>query len=108
MTTFIVNGQEKELVFRENGIDISRALIGNTYHGMDMDDEGNYIADQDEYTWWENYFVGLAEMNETITQYKENFDSDEVDRVVNDWINVDFENQSDQVIHGLKQTFGEL
>jgi hypothetical protein len=108
MSTFIVNGQEKELRFNVNGIDISRDFIGNTSHEMDIDDEGRYIATTDEFDWWHNTITAHEKMNATIAAYKEANDPDEVDRVVNDWIDTDLDNQPAQVIMGLEQVFGKI
>jgi hypothetical protein len=109
MAKFMVNGEEKELRYEVDGIDASADLIGNTHHGMDKDDEGRYIASQEDYDWWETYFADLETLEETIARYKENFDRDEVDRVVQDAISgFDYGDQPRQAILELEQVFGAL
>ena len=108
MTTFIVNGQEKELTMYFNGIECSADFIGNAAHGMDNDEDGNYIATQEDFEWWENTILAHENMENVIAAYKEKFDTGEVDQVVQDWINDDLESQPSQVLMGLEQAFGEL
>ena len=80
MATFIVNGQTKKLEMRDsNNIDWSQDFIGGTAHGMGRDGEGNYIATEREYQWWEDMIAAYQEMEEVIEQYKEKYGRDEVD-----------------------------
>lgn len=99
-TTFIVNGQVKGLEMRdENGIDWSADFIGNTAHGMSHDDEGNYIATEEDYQWWKDMIAAYQEMESVIEQYKEKYGRDEVD----EWLqksaafDVDLEDQPNSV-----------
>lgn len=110
MTTFMVNGEEKTLELRDgNGIDWSADFIGNTSHGMDHDEEGNYIAFEEEFEWWENTIEQWETMESIIVDYKNRFDRDEVDKVVSDHMGgYDLEYQPRNVIAGLKEVFGEL
>ena len=108
MTIFIVNGKEKELRMDVGGVDVSADFIGNTYHGMDDDEEGRYVASQEDFNWWRDVISSHLDMANIIEAYKEDNDPDEVDRVVNEWIGVDYENQPGQVAHGLEQNFGKL
>lgn len=105
MTTFIVNGQEKELRMMVGGVDISADFIGNTAHGMATDDEGRYIASQEDFVWWAKAIREDQEMEALIAQYKRSNDPDEVDRVVQDWVTGDLETNLGQVKMGLDQTF---
>jgi hypothetical protein len=105
MTTFIVDGQEKELRMDVNGMDISGDFIGNTHHGMASDDEGNYIATKEDFDWWRKTIAAHLAMEETIARYKQDNDPALVDQVVQDWIDTDLDDQPDQVTLGLKQAF---
>lgn len=107
-TKFMVNGREKEISYSVNGIDISADFIGNTAHGMTSDDEGRYIASQDDFEWWQNTIAAHEQMDATIAAYKQANDPDEVDQVVQDWIDTDLDNQPTQVLMGLKQAFGPI
>jgi hypothetical protein len=107
-TKFLVNGREKELSYKVNGIDISADFIGNTAHGMASDDEGRYIASPEDFEWWQNTIAAHEQMNAAIKAYKAKFDADEVDRVVQDWITADLDNQPGQVLMGLQKAFGEI
>lgn len=107
-TKFMVNGQEKELSYNVNGIDISADFIGNTAHGMASDGEGRYIASQEDFEWWQNTIAAHEQMDATIKAYKDNFDTDEVDQVVQDWIDTDLDSQPAQVLMGLNQVFGSI
>ncbi len=79
-TKFIVNGQVKGLEMRdENGIDWSADFIGNTAHGMSHDDDGNYIATEEDYQWWKDMIAAYQKMESLIEEYKEKFGRDEVD-----------------------------
>jgi len=108
MTKFMVNGQERELRYDVSGIDISGDFIGNTSHGMASDDEGRYIATQEDYDWWQKVIAAHQEMETAIVAYKETHDPDEVDRVAQDWMGGDLDNEPDQVLMGLKRAFGAI
>lgn len=108
MTKFMVNGKEKELTMHFRGIECSGDFIGNTSHGMDIDDEGRYIATQEDYDWWQNTISAHENMESIINIYKEKFDVDEVDKVVWDWADNDLDTSPAQVIMGLQQAFGGL
>jgi hypothetical protein len=110
MTTFIVNGEEKELILiGKNGIDWSDDFIGNTAHGMESDDEGRYIATEEDFEWWENMIAKWQRMEAVAAEYKDRFDRDEVDAVVNDAAGgYDLEYQPGAVIDALEETFGKL
>ena len=108
-TIFMVNGKEQEaLQMLVNGIDFSGDFIGNTAHEMDTDEEGRYIASQEDYDWWKNVINQHQKMEMVIAHYKSRFDADEVDRVVQDWIDTDLDNQPNQVLLGLEQAFGSV
>lgn len=107
-TKFMVNGREKELRYNVNGIDISADFIGNTAHGMAHDDEGRYIATPEDFEWWQNTIAAHEQMDAAIEAYKANFDANEVDRVVQDWIDTDLDAQPAQVLMGLEQAFGAI
>lgn len=105
-TKFIVNGQVKSLEMRdENGIDWSADLIGGTSHGMARDDEGNYIATQEDFEWWEKMITEYQAMESVIKQYKDKYGTDEVD----EWLqqsaafDVDLGDQPNSVKHALSQ-----
>ena len=106
MTTFIVNEKEKELTMMVNGIDISADFIGNTIHGMASDDEGRYIASQEDFDWWKDVIDQTQEMEAIIASYKLDNDPGEVDAVVQDWITNDLDLNLAQVKMGLAQHFG--
>lgn len=108
MTTFIVNGQQVKLEYIVNGVDISADFIGNTAHGMKHDDDGNYIASQDDLDWWRGTIAAYKRMSAIVDLYKRFFDQDEVDDVVRDWTGDDMETGPDQVIMGLEINFGPL
>lgn len=108
MTTFIVNGKEKELIYDVNGIDISGDFIGNTSHGMDQDDEGNYLAAQEDYDWWKNTINAHSATDALIKQYKEKFDHDDVDWIVGLWADSDLESCPALITQGLEGYFGKL
>lgn len=108
MTVFIVNGEEKELRYDHNGIDISQDFIGNTDHGMDVDDEGRYIATQEDYQWWKSVIEAHERLDRTIAAYKGEFDAGLVEQVISDWADDDYESHPKQVLMGLQQAFGEL
>lgn len=105
---FIVNGKEKDLRYNVNGTDISDDFIGNTFHGMAIDEEGRYIASPEDFNWWETTIVANENMDAVIAAYKEKFDADEVDRVVQDWVSNDLDTAPTQVIMGLRQVFGAI
>lgn len=78
-TTFLVNEVEHNLVMLdENGIDWSADFIGNTSHGMAHDEEGNYIATQEELAWWQDTIAAHLEMQALIRVYNERYGEDEV------------------------------
>ncbi len=106
MTTFLVNGKEQELRMMVNNIDISGDFIGNTAHGMDSDDEGRFIASQEDFEWWQKAITDNLQMEELIAKYKLTNDPDEVDRVVQEWITNDMDTDLAQVKMGLEQNFG--
>lgn len=108
MTKFIVNGEEKELRYDVNGIDISGDFIGNTSHGMSVDENGRYVTGKENFDWWETTIAANENMDGVIAAYKEKFDANEVDRVVQDWISIDLDTSPAQVLMGLKNTFGIL
>lgn len=108
MVTFIVNGSEKTLKMRVNGIDISGDFIGNTDHGMAHDEDGNYVASQEDFDWWKNTIEQHQEMEAAIKQYKDANAPEVVDQVVQDWIGADLGDQPAQVLMGLKKAFGKL
>lgn len=108
MSTFIVDGQEKNLSYIFNGIDCSDDFIGNTPHGMGVDDEGRYIASQDDFEWWQSTIAAHENMIDVIAAYKEEFDQDEVESVVQDWSNTDLDMVPVQVLLGLEQVFGSI
>lgn len=110
MTIFIVNGEERNLELRDgNGIDYSADFIGNNDPGMDIDEDGNYIATQEDFEWWKSTIASHKRMQDMIAQYKAANDPDVVDQVVQDWIGgVDLEYQLVQVAMGLEQAFGTL
>lgn len=108
MTTFIVNGQQMELRYNVNGIDISADFIGNTSHGMSHDDDGNYIATQEDFEWWRATILAHEQMDVVIEAYKERFGSDEVAEVVESWSGGDLETDPAQVLMGLERNFGPL
>lgn len=105
MTILIVNGRAKELRYDVDGIDISGDFIGNTAHGMVTDDEGRYIATEDDFTWWRDTIAAHQEMDALIARCKESNDPDLVDQVVQDWGSGDLDDIPKQVILGLTQTF---
>ena len=107
-TKFMVNGQEKELSYIFNGVDCSADFIGNTAHGMASDSDGRYIATQEDFEWWQDTIAAHEQMDATIEAYKASFGSDEVDLVVQDWIDTDLDNQPSLVIMGLERTFGAI
>lgn len=106
MATFIVDGKVRELTMRDtNGIDWSNDFIGNTSHGMENDDEGNYIASTEEYEWWKAMIADWEDMQEKIEEYKETYGSEEV----TDWLelshawSVDLEDQPNSVRSALAE-----
>lgn len=103
----MVNGQEMQLsLIGKNGFDWSADFIGNTNHGMRHDDEGRYIATQEEYDWWKNMIAEWENMESAIEDYKKINDPDEVDEVVNDTIGgFDLEDKPRNVIDALKEAF---
>jgi hypothetical protein len=79
MTIFLVNGEERRLEMRDkNNIDWSGDFIGNENHGMKRDEEGRYLATQEEYEWWDKAIAAHQEMNELIDQYKEKYGDEAV------------------------------
>jgi hypothetical protein len=107
-TVFIVNGQPKRLEMLVNGIDASGDFIGNTSHGMDSDGDDNYIASQQDFDWWKKVIQQHEKMADIISQYKLANDPHEVDRIAQDWSDVDLEYQPAQVLLGLERAFGKL
>ena len=109
-TKFMVNGEEKTVIMLgSNNIDWSADFIGNTNHGMKHDDEGRYIASQEEYDWWENMIAEWQHMESVIEDCKEANDPEEVQQVVNDTMGgFDLEDQPRNVIEALKETFGSI
>ena len=80
MTKFLVNGEERDLrMIDSNGIDQSGDFIGNTYHGMDHDEEGRYIASEEEYQWWADMIVSYEGMQEQINEAYEKYGREEID-----------------------------
>lgn len=109
-TRFMVNGQEKTLEMRAaNGIDWSADFIATGEQDWECDDDGRYIVTQEDFEWWENMITEWQYMESIIADYKDQFDRDEVDQVVNDTVGgYDLENQPKNVIHSLEQAFGKL
>lgn len=108
MTIFIVNGQEKVLRYDVNGIDVSRDFIGNTYHGMETDEEGRYLATQEDFEWWQEVIAAHQKLDETIARYKERFGDEEVDNIVWAWAGNDYDTHPGSVTLGLEKNFGKL
>lgn len=87
MATFNVNGQIKTLEMRDdNNIDWSNDFIGKTAHGMANDEEGNYIATEEDYQWWKDMIAAYQKMESLIEEYKEKFGCEEVD----EWLQKSF------------------
>jgi hypothetical protein len=107
-TKFMVNGQEKEVSYKINGIDNSGDFIGNTAHGMTSDDEGRYIASQEDYDWWVATIDAHIAKDDLIAAYKDKFDRDEVDQIVQDWAGGDLDSEPAQIKMGLEEAFGVL
>tara|TARA_R110000868_G_scaffold21307_1_gene88513 strand:+ start:1826 stop:2161 length:336 start_codon:yes stop_codon:yes gene_type:complete len=106
MTTFIVDGTAHNLTMRDdNNIDWSEDFIGNTAHGMDSDDDGNYIASADDFAWWKDMIANWQAMEEKITEYKEKYGWEEVTtwlEITHAWLG-DLEDQPNSVRHALSQ-----
>ncbi len=78
MTTFLIEGKEKELTYMVNGCDCSGDLIGNSAHGLTTDEEGRYIATQDDFDWWTTYFENDKKLEKAIAEAEEKHGRHEV------------------------------
>lgn len=108
-TKFMVNGKEKSLEMRDkNGIDWSADFIATGEQDWECDDDGRYIVTQEDFEWWQETIASHEHMDAVIAAYKEQFDPDEVNKVVQDWVGNDLETTPAQVIHGLEQAFGAI
>jgi hypothetical protein len=112
MTTLIVNGQERELTMDfpgHDGIDISADFIGNTEHGMEEDDEGRYIATEEDFQWWKRVIADHESLERMVADYRESFNSDDVDSVVQAAVgSTDLEDQPGRGKAALIEAFGIL
>lgn len=70
----IVNGEERELECRINGIDCSHDLVGNTAD-LKVNEEGIAIMSENDFEWWKEYLTNLKndteEINELCNEYPE-------------------------------------
>ena len=83
MTKFMVDGQEKTLELRDsNGIDWSADFIGNTAHGMENDEDGRYIATQEDYDWWVDAARQEEEASALEDKYAEKYGREAVDEII--------------------------
>lgn len=84
MTEFIVDGEVHELEWIDpvTGTDCARDVIGNTAHGMEMDDDGRYIATAEDLEWWESYFEASQEMSAMLKEYEDKYGYFAID----DWL----------------------
>jgi len=102
MTTFIVNGKEKEIEMRdENGIDWSDDFVGNNSHGIARDDEGRWIVSEDDYNWWASTIAAHEEMTQQIRRYKNEYGNDAVDQQLTRMFNGDLEDWPGDVSRAL-------
>jgi hypothetical protein len=111
MTTLIVNGQEREITmsFPGHSGDISSDFIGNHSTDMDVDDEGRYIATEEEFQWWKATIAAHERLDQMVADYKAEFDSDEVESVVNEAVGgFDLEDQPALGKAALVKAFGAL
>lgn len=111
MATFNVNGQIKSLTMRdENGIDGSADFIGNTSHGMSRDDDGNYIATEEDFQWWKNMIADYQDMQRVIREYNEKYGRDAVEKHLHDQVawEVDLEDQPNSVRAALAEMKDEV
>jgi len=106
MATFMVNGKEKELRYNFGGIDISNDFIGNTNHGMKIDNEGCFVADQDDFNWWQDIIKLHENMDKVIDDYKYNFGRAQVSEVVEDTATGDYEQDPGIITNALIEVFG--
>ena len=107
-TLFVVDGEEKAVEYLIDGIDISADFIGNTYHGMERDEDGRYIATQEDYDWWIDVIANYQALDDLIIRYKEDNDPDEVQVIIEDWAGGDYEVEPARITMGLEQAFGKL
>lgn len=83
MAYFNVGGQIRKLEMRdENGVDWSADFIGNTAHGMDYDEDGNFVTDEEEFRWWEDMIEEYQEMEEKVEEYKEKYGREAVEELL--------------------------
>lgn len=106
MVTFIVDGKELVLTMRDdNGIDWSADFIGNTAHGMEIDEEGRYIASRADYEWWDNMIVAYQDMQAQLKDYQQRYGYDTVE----EWLRQsaawerDLEDQPSSVLQALRE-----
>jgi len=109
MATFIVDGKEKVLNYLWNGIDCSADFIGNTAHGMDIDDEGRFIASKEEFEWWKATISDYEAMDKVVEKYVAEFGDEAVQRVIEEASGGrDMEDIPAHVILELTREFGEI
>jgi len=106
MATFLINSEEKELVYRSNGgVDYTNDVIGNTCHGMDIDDEGRFVATQDDYDWWQTYFDDDVKLMGIVAEYKDKYGDEKVESFLQETsaYAVDMEDIYSSVTHQLAE-----
>lgn len=111
MTTFNVNGQVRSLEMRdENGIDWSADFIGNTSHGMIHDEDGNYIATEEDFQWWKNMIADYQDMQRIVEEYEEKFGREAVEKHLHEYSawEVDLEDQPNSVRFALAEMKDEV
>lgn len=108
MATFIVDGKEKTLEMRDaNGIDWSNDFIGNTQHEMQVDDDGRYIASQEDYDWWAKTISAHLAAEVLIEEYKSQHGRTEVEECLSKTYayDTDLDSQPASVEHALTEWF---
>jgi len=53
---FLVNGEQKELVYKFDGNDNTKGMI-EEYGKLVTDENGNYVMSPEEYEWWKKEFI---------------------------------------------------
>ncbi len=107
MATFIVDGKAHKLEMRDdNNIDWSADFIGGYEHGMEQDEDGNFVTDQAEYDWWVKAFADQDKIKELVAQYQKRYGEEEV----NNWLQVSgaYETDLDMMLASVRNALQDL
>ena len=107
MATFIIDGQAHKLEMRDdNGIDWSNDFIGGYEHGMEQDEDGNYLTSQEDYDWWKQAIADQEAIEALVAQYQERYGED----IVTNWLQQTgaYETDLDMMLSSVRNALSDL